>query len=83
MGVVSPFLVAKYTPVPAAAALATPTAAVGKELTVKPAGMAGKTAVGPVGEIGATGASFLHSCARRTTSGSYSFVRAPPPTSSR
>ena len=56
---------------------------VAKAPTVKPAGIAGKTAVGPVGEMGATGASFLHSRACRTTSGSYSFVLCPRPTSSR
>src|SRR5207244_2589026 len=62
---------------PPAATVAT-TAEVGNELIANPAGRAGKTAAGPVGEMGATGASFLQSSARRTTSGSNSPVRLGP-----
>src|SRR5438552_500763 len=42
----------------------------------KPAGMAGKTATVALLRKGATGTSFLHSWAERTTTGPYSSVRA-------
>jgi hypothetical protein len=69
------FLRATTTPVVAATVETVATATVGKAPSVKLTGRVGNTATGPEGEMGATGASFLHSRAARTTSGSYSGVR--------
>jgi hypothetical protein len=67
------------TAVPAAAAPAPAmpmTAAVPMPPPTNPAGRAGKTATAALLTKGATGASFLHSWADRTTIGAYSEVRA-------
>jgi hypothetical protein len=76
---VSLLLLATTAAVPAAAAPAPtiPTmAAVPMPPPTNPAGTAGKTATVALLRNGATGTSFLHSCAERTTIGAYSAVRA-------